>query len=89
MRTRPRREITTRRLADPFVNVHDALENPMLIPVGEKVSVWLNGQQVLDRITMENYWQRGQPIFRTGSIELQNHGNQLFFKNVYVRELPM
>mgnify|MGYP003501245039 CR=1 FL=1 len=37
MRTRPRREITTRRLADPFVNVHDALENPMLMPVGEKV----------------------------------------------------
>lgn len=56
--------------------------------VGEKVSVWLNGRQVLDRIVMENYWERAKPIYAEGAIELQNHGNTLFFKNIYVRELP-
>ena len=37
---------------------------------------------------MENVWDRKQPIFREEQIELQNHGQQLWFKNVYVRELP-
>lgn len=56
--------------------------------VGENVSVWLNGTQVLDNVVMENYWERAKPIYPTGAIELQNHGNTLYFKNVYVRELP-
>src|SRR5687768_6785895 len=55
--------------------------------VGEKVSVWLNDQLVTDNVTMENYWDRKQPIFPTGQIELQNHGNTLWFKNIYMREL--
>lgn len=55
--------------------------------VGEKVSVWLNGQQVVDNVVMENYWEPGKPIYPTGQIELQNHGNTLWFKNIYIREL--
>ena len=54
--------------------------------VGEKVSVWLNGELVTDNVTMENYWDRKQPIFPVGQIELQNHGNTLWFKNIYIRE---
>ena len=55
--------------------------------VGEKVTVWLNGQLVVDNVVMENYWEPGKPIFRKGQIELQNHGNTLWFKNIYIREL--
>lgn len=55
--------------------------------VGENLTVYLNGQLVLDNVVMENYWDRKQPIFKSGSIELQNHGNSLYFKNIYVREL--
>jgi hypothetical protein len=55
---------------------------------GEKVSVWLNGKLVVDDVVLENYWERDKPIYPTGSLELQNHGNTLWFKNVYVRELP-
>jgi hypothetical protein len=55
--------------------------------VGDKVFVWLNDQLVTDDVTMENYWDRNQPIFLIGQIELQNHGNTLWFKNVYLREL--
>jgi hypothetical protein len=56
--------------------------------VGENVTIYLNGQLVLDDVVMENYWERDKPIYRTGSIELQNHGSALYFKNLYLRELP-
>jgi hypothetical protein len=55
--------------------------------VGDKVWVKLNDQLVVDGVVLENYWDRNQPIFPTGQIELQNHGNTLWFKNVYVKEL--
>lgn len=55
--------------------------------VGEKVSVWLNGELVVDNVTLENYWERDKPIYPTGQIELQNHGNTLYFRNIYIREL--
>jgi len=55
--------------------------------VGDKVSVWLNGELVVDNVVMENYWERDKPIYPTGQIELQNHGNTLYFKNIYLREL--
>ena len=56
--------------------------------IGEKVCVWLNGELVVDNVTMENYWERDKPIYPTGAIELQNHGNTLYFKNIYIQELP-
>jgi hypothetical protein len=56
--------------------------------VDEKVWVWLKGERVVDNVTMENYLERDKPIYPTGAIELQNHGNTLYFKNIYVRELP-
>ena len=55
--------------------------------VGEKVTVVLNGVTVVDNVTLENYWNRAIPIFPSGQIELQNHGNTLWFRNVYIREL--
>lgn len=56
--------------------------------IGDKVTVWLNNELVVDNVTMENYWERGKPIYPTGQIELQNHGNTLYFKNIYLREMP-
>ena len=55
--------------------------------VGDKVSVWLNDKLVVDDVAMENYWERDEPIYPTGQIELQNHGNTLYFKNIYLKEL--
>jgi hypothetical protein len=56
--------------------------------VGDKVTVHLNGKLVVDNVLMENYWNREKPIYPTGQIELQNHGNTLYFKNIYIREIP-
>ena len=56
--------------------------------VGERVTVWLNGQLVVDNVVLDNYWERDKPIYSTGTIELQNHGDYLWFKNIYLREIP-
>ncbi len=55
--------------------------------IDERVTVYLNGQLVVDNVVMDNYWDRSIPIFREGPIELQAHGNELGFRNVYVREI--
>ncbi|MDZ4715986.1 MAG: DUF1080 domain-containing protein [Cytophagales bacterium] len=55
--------------------------------VGERVTVYLNGIVVVDNVVMENYWDRKIPIFPEGAIELQAHGTELAFRNLYVREL--
>jgi hypothetical protein len=59
-----------------------------ILMAGDKVHVFLNEELVVRQTTLENYWDRSQPIFPTGQIELQNHGGPLWFKNVYLRELP-
>lgn len=56
--------------------------------VGDRVTVQLNGKVVVDNVILENYWERDKPIYDRDSIELQNHGNTLYFRNIYVRELP-
>jgi hypothetical protein len=55
--------------------------------VGEKVWIKLNDELVVDGVVLENYWERDKPIYPTGQIELQNHGNTLYFKNIYIKEL--
>lgn len=56
--------------------------------VGERVTVRLNDRLVVDNVVMENLWERQLPIYPRGQIELQNHGNTLFFRNIYLREIP-
>jgi len=57
--------------------------------VGDKVWVKLNDKLVVDGIPLENYWDKDRkiPLMPTGQIELQNHGNTLWFKNIYIKEL--
>jgi len=55
--------------------------------VDKRVWVWLNGVLVVDGVVLENYWERDKPIYKTGQIELQHHGNTLEFRNIFIREL--
>ena len=55
--------------------------------VGERVTVHLNGVLVTDNVVLENYWDRKQAIFAKEAIELQAHGEDLGFRNIYVREI--
>jgi len=54
---------------------------------GDKVTVFLNGQKVVDNVTLENYPDYKDPLPATGKIELQHHGNPLEFRNIYLKEL--
>ncbi len=55
---------------------------------GERVTVYLNGQKVVDNIVLENYWDRSLPIPEEGYIELQAHGSRLAYRDLYIHELP-
>jgi len=55
--------------------------------IGDKVTVHLNGKLVVDNVTLENYWDREKPIFPSGQIEIQNHGNTLYFRNISIKEI--
>ena len=55
--------------------------------IGDRVTVYLNGVLVVDNVVMENYWDRSIPIFAKDAIELQAHGTDLAFRNLYVKEL--
>jgi hypothetical protein len=57
-----------------------------IVMKGDKVTIHLNGRLVVDDVPLENYWQRGQPLPARGPIELQHHGDRLWFKNIYIKE---
>jgi hypothetical protein len=59
-----------------------------IIMKGEKVTVYLNGELVVDNVILENYWDRSKAVPERGPIELQHHGDELWFKNIYIKELP-
>ncbi len=58
-----------------------------ILRVVAKATVFLNDNLVIHGVTVENYWNRSKPIHPAGAIELQHHGDPLYFKNVYVREI--
>jgi hypothetical protein len=58
-----------------------------IVMIGDKATIHLNDVLVVDKTPLENYWQPGKPLPATGPIELQHHGDRLWFKNIYVKEL--
>jgi hypothetical protein len=59
-----------------------------IIMKGDHVTVFLNGEKVVDDTPLENYWDPSKPLPSVGPIELQHHGDHLWFKNIYIKELP-
>lgn len=55
--------------------------------VGDRVTVVLNGEKVVDNVILENFWDRSLPIFPVEQIELQAHGSKVYYRNIYVKEL--
>jgi hypothetical protein len=56
--------------------------------VGPYVTVKLNGKKVTDNVVLENYYDPKSPVPMTGPIFLQTHTTKLYFRNVFVREIP-
>lgn len=59
----------------------------VIVMKGDKVTIKLNGELVVDNAPLANFWDRGKPLPATGPIELQYHGDNLWFKNIYIKEL--
>ena len=59
-----------------------------IIMVGSTVTVYLNDKLVVDHAIMENFWDRNKPLWPKGPIQLQTHGGEIRWRNVYIREIP-
>ncbi len=59
-----------------------------IVQAGERTWVWLNDTLPVDGARMENFWDRTSPLPRTGPIQLQTHGGEIRWRNVFLRELP-
>lgn len=58
-----------------------------IVMVGARVSVWLNDKQVVDHAILENYYDRKLPVPAKGPIELQTHGGEIRWRNIFLREI--
>jgi hypothetical protein len=59
-----------------------------IIQLGERTTVYLNDKLVVDNARLENYWNRKQPLLRKGPIQLQTHGSEIRWRNLFVRAIP-
>ena len=58
-----------------------------ILMVGSRVSVWLNDKLVVDHATLENYYDRKKAVPAKGPIELQTHGGEIRWRNIFIREI--
>ena len=57
--------------------------------IGSRTSIWLNDKQVVDHAIMANYWGKKNklPLIARGPIQLQTHGGQIKWRNIFARDL--
>ena len=58
-----------------------------IVQVGERVTIYLNDQLVVNHARMENYWDRQSPLWPQGPIQLQTHGGEIRWRNLFIREI--
>ncbi|MEW6360378.1 MAG: DUF1080 domain-containing protein [Planctomycetota bacterium] len=56
--------------------------------VDDVVTVHLNDKLVVDNTVLECWPKYDTKLPAAGRIELQHHGSKLWFRNIYLRELP-
>jgi len=58
-----------------------------ILMVGARVSVWLNGKLVVDHAPLENFYDRKTPVPPKGPLQLQTHGGEIRWRNIFLREI--
>jgi hypothetical protein len=64
-----------------------------ILMIGSRVTVWLNEKLVVNHAILENYFDKKlpvaqrRPILPKGPIQLQTHGSEIRWKNLFVREI--
>jgi hypothetical protein len=59
-----------------------------IIMAGSRVWVWLNNKQTVNGALMENYYDRKTAVPPKGPIQLQTHGGEIRWRNLFIREIP-
>src|SRR6516162_5621563 len=59
-----------------------------VLMTGARVSVWLNDKLVVDHALLENYYDRKTPVPPRGPIQLQTHGGEIRWRDIFIREIP-
>ncbi len=59
-----------------------------IIQVGARTTVYLNDKLVVDHARMENFWDRAKPLLSRGPIQLQTHGGEIRWRNIFIRPIP-
>jgi hypothetical protein len=59
-----------------------------ILQLGARTTVYLNDKLVVDHAILENFWDRSSPLFPQGPIQLQTHGGEIRWRNVFIREIP-
>jgi Domain of Unknown Function (DUF1080) len=59
-----------------------------ILIVGDRVHVFLNGRLVVRDTQFKGELGPDQPLPATGNIGFATHGTPLWFKNIYIREIP-
>jgi hypothetical protein len=81
---------------DPLVKADNPVgewDTMRVLMTGERVSVWLNGQLVVDHARMYNYYDRRKPeaerrpLPKRGPIQLQTHGGEMRWRDLFLREI--
>lgn len=76
---------------DPFVLADKPFgewNQVRILQTGDKTTVYLNGKLVVDHAAMENFWDRSIPLWAQGPIQLQTHGGEIRWRNLFIREIP-
>tara|TARA_B100000579_G_scaffold433854_1_gene453455 strand:+ start:929 stop:1654 length:726 start_codon:yes stop_codon:yes gene_type:complete len=64
-----------------------------IIMLGDLVTITLNDKLVVDKAPLNNFWDRKTPIekrkplIKEGPIQLQTHGGEIRWRNIYLKEL--
>ena len=56
--------------------------------IGSRVWVWFNGKATVEGQILDNFYDRNLPLVSKGPLELQTHGSEIRFRNIYLREIP-
>ncbi len=59
-----------------------------IIQVGSRTTIHLNGKIVVQNAILENWHDRKLPLAPKGPIQLQTHGGEIRWKNIFIREIP-
>ncbi len=59
-----------------------------IVMVGARVTVFLNGKRIVDHARLHNFFGDERPIPRKGPIQLQTHGGEIRWRNIFLREIP-